>query len=76
VRLYFSAVFQHKTAGRSQKIKPLFQQQSRDPYQASLRACNKAATAFEKMRLYFSAVCQPRYPVTSGHTPMHRHVPA
>jgi hypothetical protein len=48
MRLYFRAVIQHKTTERSQKIKPLFQRKSRDPYQASLYACNKAAAAFEK----------------------------
>jgi hypothetical protein len=25
---------------------------------------------------FFFLLCQPRYPVTSGHIPMHRHVPA
>jgi hypothetical protein len=48
MRLDFSAVFQHKTTERSQKIKPLFQQESRDPFQASLCECSKAAAAFEK----------------------------
>jgi hypothetical protein len=45
---YFSAVFQHKTTERSQKIKPLCQQKSRDPHTAPLHACNKAEAAFEK----------------------------
>jgi hypothetical protein len=47
-RLYFSAVFQHKTTERSQKTKPLFQQESHDPCQASLHVHNKPAAAFEK----------------------------
>jgi hypothetical protein len=48
MRLYFSTAFQRKTTERSQKTKPLFQQKSRNPHQASLCACNKAAAAFEK----------------------------
>ena len=40
MRLYFSAVFQHKLTGRSQKTKPLFS--------ALLHTHNKAAAAFEK----------------------------
>jgi hypothetical protein len=48
MRLYFSTAFQHKTTEWSQKKKPLFQQQSRDPCLASLCACNKPAAAFEK----------------------------
>jgi hypothetical protein len=59
-RLYFNAVFQHKTTERSQKIKPLCQQKSRDPHRASLHAYNKAETAHEKcgFMLYFGTVFQ------------------
>ena len=45
-----------KMIERSQKIKLPFQQKSRSPHQASLCACNKAATTFENMRLWFITV--------------------
>jgi hypothetical protein len=32
--------------------------------------------AFFSPAIFSIPGCQPRYPVTSGHTPMHRHVPA
>ena len=31
---------------------------------------------FPLLQLQIGGLCQPRYPVTSGHIPMHRHVPA
>jgi hypothetical protein len=63
MRLYFSAVVQHKITERSQKTKPLFQQKSRNPCQASLCACNKAAAALEKFGFVSAArLCQSRSP--------------
>jgi hypothetical protein len=58
--LYFSAAFQHEITKRPQCTKPLFQQESRDPHQASLHAHNKeqSRSGFRKTRLYFSAVFQ------------------
>ena len=38
------------------KIKPLYQQKSRDPHQVSLRACNKAAATVINQRRMFSKV--------------------
>jgi hypothetical protein len=31
---------------------------------------------FPLLQLQIGGLCQPRYPVTSGHMPMHRHLPA
>jgi hypothetical protein len=61
--LYFNTVFQHKTTERSQKIKPLCQQKSCDPYQALLYAYNTAVWLSTKAALfyrYFFNTKQPR----------------
>jgi hypothetical protein len=52
MRLYFGTIFKHKTTERPQQIKPLFQQKSRDPCQASLYACNKAVRLLKKVALF------------------------
>jgi hypothetical protein len=57
MRIFFVAVFQHKITESSQNNKAaLSTTKKRDPYQASLHACNKAAAGFKKLQLYFSAV--------------------
>jgi hypothetical protein len=47
--------FNTKQPRGHKKIKPLFQQKSRDPYQASLYACNTAARLSTKAALSHGA---------------------
>jgi hypothetical protein len=69
-----------QTAASTKRITPthLFtvthQQLPRDPMETGPFSAVQAPC---QSRLLVTCIgnCQPRYPVTSGHTPMHRHVP-